>query len=320
MRAAIQGAARSRTHPPNRSANEHANTGWSGKATSRSVSPSLKDWSWTGLSMTQASFFSAATSPGSTLSPSCCSCAKHFEVADKASSGAGVAGGAVCWGAAGAAVAFWSRSTGRRGGSGTAAAEAHPAVQATKVMRRELKNLMWLAAISNLVQTGMPLHTSRFPRCDWIALSSSHGAEACNLTSRYPPASLYLSSKFHDRRRDAKHCHRGRHPQEGSRPVGVVHNEKLLAIRPAASDCVIPRHAGKLARQRLTSDDLAGAAWPPLGLEGLTADKLTPNLQSSRRLRLLPTSLCCISMSLQPIVQYPSAVDTLSSISSTQSA
>src|SRR5829696_756890 len=66
MPAAIQGA-RSRTHPPNRSANEHANTGWSGKATSRSVSPSLKDWSWTGLSMTQASFFSAATSPGSTL-------------------------------------------------------------------------------------------------------------------------------------------------------------------------------------------------------------------------------------------------------------
>ena len=97
MRAAIQGAARSRTHPPNRSANEHANTGWSGKATSRSVSPSLKDWSWTGLSMTQTSFFSAATSPGSTLSPSCCSCAKHFEVADRASSGFGVAGGAVCW-------------------------------------------------------------------------------------------------------------------------------------------------------------------------------------------------------------------------------
>jgi hypothetical protein len=129
------------------------------------VSPSLKDWSWTGLSMTQASFFSAATSPGSTLSPSRCSCAKHFEVADGASSGVGVAGGAVCWGAAGAAVAFWPRSTGRRGGSGTAAAEAHPAVQAMKVMRRDLKNLMWLAAIRNLVQTGMPLHTSRFPRC-----------------------------------------------------------------------------------------------------------------------------------------------------------
>ena len=211
--------------------------------------------------MTQASFFSAATSPGSTLSPSRCSCAKHFEVADRASSGTGVAGGAVCFDAAGGAVAFWSMSTGRRGGSGTAAAEAHPAVQATKVMRRDLKNLMWLAAISNLFQTGMPLHTSWFPRCDSIALSSSHGAEACNLTGRYPPASLYLSSKLHDRRRDAKHCHRGRHPQEGSRPVGVVHDEKLLAIRPAASDCVIPRHAGKLARQRLTSDDLAGAAW-----------------------------------------------------------
>ena len=141
MRAAIQGAARSRTHPPNRSANEHANTGWSGKATSRSVSPSLKDWSWTGLSITQASFFSAATSPGSTLSPSCCSCAKHFEVADKASSGAGVAGGAVCWDAAGAAVAFWSRSTGRRGGSGTEAAEAHPTVHATKVMRADGSNV-----------------------------------------------------------------------------------------------------------------------------------------------------------------------------------
>jgi hypothetical protein len=101
------------------------------------------------------------------------------------------------------------------------------------------------------------------PEVRAIALSSSHGAEACNLTSRYAPTSLYLSSKLHDRRRDAKHCHRGRHPQEGSRPVGVVHDEKLLAIRPAASDCVIPRHAGKLARQRLTSDDLASAAWRP---------------------------------------------------------
>ena len=60
-------------------------------------------------------------------------------------------------------------STGRRGGSGTATAEAHPAVQAAKVMRRALINLMGLAAISNLVQTGMPLHTSRFPRCDSIA-------------------------------------------------------------------------------------------------------------------------------------------------------
>ena len=264
MRAAIQGAARSRTHPPNRCANEHANTGWSGKATSRSVSPSLKDWSWTGLSMTQASFFSAATSLGSTLSPSRCSCAKHFEVADRASSGVGVAGGAVCWGGAGAAVAFWPRSTGRRGGSGTAAAEAHPAVQATKVMRRDLKNLMWLAAISNLVSDGnaaphVPVPEVRFDH----PVSSSHGAEACNLTGRYPPASLYLSSKLHDRRGDAKHCHCGRHPQEGSRPVGVVHDEKLLAIWPAASDCVIPRHAGKLARQRLTSDDLAGAAWHP---------------------------------------------------------
>ena len=196
MRAAIQGAARSRTHPPNRSANEHANTGWSGKATSRSVSPSLKDWSWTGLSMTQASFFSAATSPGSTLSPSCCSCAKHFEVADRASSGAGVAGGAICWGAAGAAVAFWPRSTGRRGGSGTAAAEAHPAVQATKVMRRELTDLMWLAAISNLVQTGMPLHASRFRRCNSIARLSSHGAEACNLTGRYPPRACTSRASF----------------------------------------------------------------------------------------------------------------------------
>src|SRR5215203_1608765 len=153
MRAAIQGAARSRTHPPNRSAKEHANTGWSGKAISRPVSPSLKDWSWTGLSITQASFFSAGTSPGSTLSPSCCSCAKHFE-ADKASSGAWDAGGAVCCDAAGAPAAPWLMSTGRRGGSGAAAAEAHPAVQATKVMRRDLKNLMWLAAISNLVQIG----------------------------------------------------------------------------------------------------------------------------------------------------------------------
>ena len=44
-----------------------------------------------------------------------------------------------------------------------------PAVHATRVMRRELTDLMWLAAISNLVQTGMPLHTSRFPRCDSIA-------------------------------------------------------------------------------------------------------------------------------------------------------
>jgi len=230
MPAAIQGAARSRTHPPNRSANEHANTGWSGKATSRSVSPSLKDRSWTGLSMTQASFFSAATSPGSTLSPSRCSCAKHFEVADRASSGTGVAGGAVCFDAAGAAVAFWSMSTGRRGGSGTAAAEAHPAVQATKVMRRGLKNLMWLAAISNLVQTGMPLHTSWFPRCDSIALSSSHGAEACNLTSRYAPASLYLSSKLHDRRRDAKHL-----PPRAA-PAGRLSTRRRSSRRKAFGD------------------------------------------------------------------------------------
>ena len=228
MRAAIQGAARSRTHPPNRSANEHANTGWSGKATSRSVSPSLKDWSWTGLSMTQASFFSAATSPGSTLSPSRCSCAKHFEVADRASSGTGVAGGAVCFDAAGGAVAFWSMSTGRSGGSGTAAAEAHPAVHAMRVIRREPRDLMWqlLSAI-------------------WFR-------RECRSTR---PGSRG--------ERGAKHCHRGRHPQEGARPVGVVHDEKLLAIRPAASDCVIPRHAGKLARQRLTTDDLAGAAWHP---------------------------------------------------------
>ena len=104
-------------------------------------------------------------------------------------------------------------------------------------------------------------------------VSSSHGGETCNLTPRYLPAGLHLSGKFHDRRRDAKHCHRGRHPQEGSRPVGVVHDEKLLAIRPAASDCVIPRHAGSWHAKRLTSDDLASAAWHPPGLERLTAGK-----------------------------------------------
>jgi hypothetical protein len=109
-------------------------------------------------------------------------------------------------------------------------------------------------------------------------VSSSHGAEACNLTGRYLPASLYLSSKLHDRRRDAKHCHRGRHPQEGSRPVGVVHDEKLLAIRPAASDCVIPRHAGKLTRQRLTSDDLAG--------RGMASSR--PGAPNGRQNSLLP--------------------------------
>jgi hypothetical protein len=184
MRAAIQGAARSRTHPPNRSANEHANTGWSGKATSRSVSPSLKDWSWTGLSITQASFFSAATGPGSTLSPSCCSCAKHLEVADRASSGVGIAGGAICWGAAGAAVAFWPRSTGRRGGSGSAAAEAHPAVHATRGIRRKPRDLMWLTAISNLASRECRSTRPGSRGAIGSRFSSSHGAEACNLTGR----------------------------------------------------------------------------------------------------------------------------------------
>ena len=194
MRAAIQGSARSRTHPPNRSANEHANTGWSGKATSRSVSPSLKDWSWTGLSMTQASFFSAATSPGSTLSPSRCSCAKHFEVADRASSGVGVAGGAVCFDAAGRAVALWSMSTGRRGGSGTAAAEAHPAAHATRVIRRELRDLMRLAAISNLIQTGMPLHTSCFA-------SFMTGGETQTLPLRAAPVGSLSTHRCSSRRK-----------------------------------------------------------------------------------------------------------------------
>ena len=120
--------------------------------------------------------------------------------------------------------------------------------------------------------------------------SSSHGAEACNVAGRYPPASLYLSSKFHDRRRDAKHCHGGRHPQESSRPVGVVHDEKLLAIRPAASDCVIPRDAGKLARQRLTSDDLAGTAWHPGRRPRGVGVTPAPYLRASRRKRSVRVS------------------------------
>jgi hypothetical protein len=120
--------------------------------------------------------------------------------------------------------------------------------------------------------------------------SSSHGAEACNVAGRYPPASLYLSSKFHDRRRDAKHCHGGRHPQESSRPVGVVHDEKLLAIRPAASDCVIPRDAGKLARQRLTSDDLAGTAWHPGRRPRGVGVTPVPYLRASRRKRSVRVS------------------------------
>jgi hypothetical protein len=157
------------------------------------------------------------------------------------------------------------------------------------------------------------------PEVRAIALSSSHGAEACNLTSRYAPTSLYLSSKLHDRRRDAKHCHRGRHPQEGSRPVGVVHDEKLLAIRPAASDCVIPRHAGKLARQRLTSDDLAGAAWPPLGLEHLTADK-THSYPSKLTAPSAASNLPLLHIDEPPADSaVPFSCGYLSSISSTQS-
>ena len=48
-----------------------------------------------------------------------------------------------------------------------------------------------------------------------------------------------------------------RHPQEGSRSVGVVHDEELLAVTSATSIGLIPRHTAMLSRQWLTSGDLS---------------------------------------------------------------
>ena len=132
---------------------------------------------------------------------------------------------------------------------------------------------MGLAAISNLVQTGMPLHRSRFPRCGSITpFLSSHGAEACNLTRRYPPASLYLSSKLHDRRRDAKHCHRGRHPQESSRPVGGAVRPWSSAAAPTSRMVRDPDHQPQSVEGLALS--LPAEAWEMISWREGSADLL----------------------------------------------
>src|SRR5215203_3502831 len=46
-----------------------------------------------------------------------------------------------------------------------------------------------------------------------------------------------------------------RHPQGGSRSVGVVHDEELLAVTSATSIGLIPLHTAMLSRQWLTSGD-----------------------------------------------------------------
>ena len=48
---------------------------------------------------------------------------------------------------------------------------------------------MWLAAISNLVQTEMPLHTFRFPRCDSI-ISRRRGLQSHRPVSPREPVPL----------------------------------------------------------------------------------------------------------------------------------
>jgi molybdopterin-guanine dinucleotide biosynthesis protein len=61
------------------------------------------------------------------------------------------------------------------------------------------------------------------------------------------PRGLHLADKLHHRRRDTKGRDLMRHPQEGSRSVGVVHDEELLAVTSATSIGLIPRHTAMLS-------------------------------------------------------------------------
>ena len=59
-------------------------------------------------------------------------------------------------------------------------------------------------------------------------LPSPRGDEARNVARRYLAPGLHLADKLHHRRRHTKGRDLMRHPQEGSRSVGVVHDEELL--------------------------------------------------------------------------------------------
>ena len=86
---------------------------------------------------------------------------------------------------------------------------------------------------------------------------SPRGDEARNVARRYLAPGLHLADKLHHRRRDTKGRDLMRHPQEGSRSVGVVHDEELLAVTSATSIGLIPRHTAMLSRQWLTSGDVS---------------------------------------------------------------
>ena len=81
------------------------------------------------------------------------------------------------------------------------------------------------------------------------ARPSPRGDEACNVARRYLAAGLHLAGKLHHRRRDTKDRDLTRHPQEGSRSVGVVHDEELLGVTSATPIGLIPRHTAMLSRQ-----------------------------------------------------------------------
>src|SRR5215207_7766446 len=85
---------------------------------------------------------------------------------------------------------------------------------------------------------------------------SPRGDEARNVARRYLASGLHLADKLHHRRRDTKGRDLMRHPQEGSRSVGVVHDEELLAVTSATSIVLIP-HTAMLSRRWLTSGDLS---------------------------------------------------------------
>src|SRR5829696_5350022 len=86
---------------------------------------------------------------------------------------------------------------------------------------------------------------------------SPRGDEARNVARRYLAPGPHLADKLHHRRRDTKGRDLMRHPQEGSRSVGVVHDEELLAVTSATSIGLIPRHTVMLSRQWLTSGDVS---------------------------------------------------------------
>src|SRR5829696_4940783 len=89
------------------------------------------------------------------------------------------------------------------------------------------------------------------------ARPSPRGDEARNVARRYLAPGLHLADKLHHRRRNTKGRDLTRHPQEGSRSVGVVHDEELLGVTSATPIGLIPRHTAMLPRQWLPSGDLS---------------------------------------------------------------